>query len=56
VQHIVVVRSALGEPAGQPIKPRLVAELVRRLRVSAEEVLDGLAITGLMHGVSLPVA
>jgi hypothetical protein len=56
VQHVVVVRPVLGEPAGQPIKPRLMVEFVGRLRVNADRIFDGLAITGLMHGVSLPVA
>jgi len=55
VKHVVIVGLTLGQPFRKLVKPGLMAELVRRLRLGADVVSDGLAVAGLGHGLR-PVA
>src|SRR5712691_10897567 len=50
-EHVVIEGPSLGELRGQLIKPRLVAELLARVRVRANIIADGLSVTGQFHAV-----
>ena len=49
MKDVVIVGLTLGQAFGELVKPGLVAELVRRLRLGADVGLDGLAVTGFRH-------
>ena len=45
-QHVVIVGLALGQQFRQLVKPGLVAELVRRLRLGADVINKGFPVSG----------
>src|ERR1035441_6833238 len=53
IEDIVIVRPAFRQACGELIKPGLVTELVRRLRLGANVVHNGFSVSGLMHGVRI---
>ena len=55
IKDVVIVGLTLGEPFRELVKPGLVAELVRRLRLGADVINDGLSVSGLTHELR-PVA
>src|SRR6266568_439344 len=52
-EHVIIEGPLFGELRGQPIKPRLVAEFLWRLRVRADVVSDSLSVTESLHEVSV---
>src|ERR1017187_6955675 len=50
VKDVVIVWLAFRQLHGKVIKPGLVAELVRRPRLGADVINNGLSVPGLMHG------
>ena len=55
MEDVVIVGLTVGKPSRKLVKPGLVAELVRRLRLGADVIGDGLSVSGLTHGLR-PVA
>lgn len=55
MEDVVIVRLTVGEPFGELVKPGLVAEFVRRLRLGTDVINDGLSVSGSGHGLR-PVA
>jgi hypothetical protein len=45
-QNVVVEGAPFGEACGEAMEARLMTELVGRLRVCADALLDGLAVSG----------
>ena len=52
-EDVVVVGLVFRQPGGQVIKPGLMAEFVRRLRLGADVVHDSLSAGGFVHGGSI---
>jgi hypothetical protein len=55
-EHVIVARLTLGEPFGELVKPGLVAELVRRLRLGADVFNNGFPVSGFSHGARIAAA
>ena len=55
MEDVVIVGLTVGEPPRELVKPGLVAEFVRRLRLGADVINNGLSVAGLTHGLR-PVA
>jgi hypothetical protein len=55
-EDVIVVRLTLGEPFGELVKPGLVAELVRRLRLGADVFNNGFPVSGFSHSARIAAA